>query len=184
MTLPRIRLLSALRAHFRAAVAAAVVAGDIPKAFKVRHWRFRNPSTKEWPCVSLRYAGDDPQGTTRPTDGDRLSTSEEVFELGITLQADAALPAEKDEENGDDEGPDDDPTGLRVPSEMLELLLNSLFTPGEQPVTLGGMAYDIRYDGSADDDDDSKPDNVRLSERIVIEYRVRKEAPTHLLLGE
>lgn len=184
MALPRLRILAALRAHFRAAVAAAVVAGTIPKKFKVRHWRFRSPGTNEWPCVSLRYAGDDPQGTTRPVDGDELSTSEEVWELSVDLVADAALPAEKDEEEGDDEGPDDDPTGLRVPSDMLELLLNSLFTPGEHAVTLGGMAYDIRYDGSAEDDGDSKPDNVRLSERIVIEYRVRKEAPTHLLLGE
>lgn len=184
MPLPRLVILPALRAHFRAAVAAAVVAGIIDEPFKVRHWRFRDPSKNEWPCVSLRYRGEDPQGTTRPTDGDDLSTSEEVFELMIDLVADAELPPEKDEEEGDDEGPGDDPTGMRVPSGMLEILLNSIFTPGQLPVTLGGLAYDIRYDGTADDEDESKPDNVRLSERLVIEYRVRKEAPTHLLLGE
>jgi hypothetical protein len=184
MTLPRLVILSALRDHFRAAVAEAVVAAAIPKRFKVRHWRFRDPTKAEWPCVSLRYRGEDPQGTTRPTDGDGLSASEEVFELMIDLVADADLPAEKDEADGDDEGPDDDPTGMRVPSEMLEILFASIYTPGMAPVTLGGLAYDIRYDGTAEDDDDSKPDNVRLSERLVIEYRVRKEAPTHLLLGE
>lgn len=184
MPLPRQVILPALRAHFRAAVAAAVVAGVIAEPFKVRHWRFRDPGKAEWPCVSIRYRGEDPQGTTRPNDGDDLSTSEEVFELMVDLVADAEIPPERDEEDGDDQRLEDDETGMRVPSEMLEILFHSIFTPGELPVTLGGLAYDIRYDGTADDDDESKPDNVRLSERLVIEYRVRKEAPTHLLLGE
>jgi len=151
----------------------------------VRHMRFRNPSTKEMPCVSLRFVGDDAPGITRATDGEGPSTAEEVLELGVELVADSPIPPEVDEE-GDDSEEDEgqDPTGLATCSNMLEVLLESLFTPGEPAATLGGLVWDIRYDGSADDDDVSKPDNVRLAERITLQYRVRAEAPTHLLIGD
>lgn len=178
MTLPRIVILEALLAHFRDVVDAL----PAEQQFKVRHWRHRNPSTNEMPCVSLRFEGDDPQGTVRATDGEQPSIAEEVFELTVDLVADAPLPAENDDTPLDDGG--EDPTGLGVPAAMLEILLNSLWTPGELATTLGGVAFDIRYDGSGDDGGDSKPDNARLADRITIEYRVRAEAPTHLLMGE
>jgi hypothetical protein len=181
--LPRLLLLEALKAHFRANVPASED-DPLKPAFKVRHMRFRNPTKKEMPCVSLRFVGDDAPGQVRGTDGEGLSMAEEVFELGVELVADAEIPPERDEEDGGDVDDGEDPTGLATCSDMIEILMNSLFTEGEEAVTLGGLAWDIRYDGSADDDDVSKPDNVRLAERITLVYRVRAEAPTQILIGE
>lgn len=174
--LPRIVILEALRDHFRAAVP---LVGGRP-AFRVRHWRFRSPANEEMPCVSLRYIGDDAPGVTRGSDGSAPSMAEEVFELSVELVADAPLPPEEDEVDGQDGA---DPTGLATCSSMLETCLNSLFTPGQLPTTLGGLVWNIRYDGSGDDEDVSQPDNARLAERLTFEYRVRAEAPTHLLMG-
>lgn len=176
MALPRITILNALLAHLRAHVDTL----PVDQQFKVRHWRFRNPTTKEMPCVSLRYVSVDASGVTRATDGEQPSTSEEVFELNLDLIADSPVPAELDEE-ADDLG--DDPTGLEACSTMIGVCLDALFTPGEPVETLGGTVRDIRYDGSAENDDDSRPDNVRLAERLAFEYATRAEAPQHHLIG-
>jgi hypothetical protein len=177
MALPRETILGKLLAHMRAHVAT------LPEGerFKVRHWRFRNPTKQEMPCVSLRYIADDAQGVTRASDDAQPSTAEEVYDLGVNLIADSALPPEVDEEE-DDLG--DDPTGLGEASRMIEICLDSLFVPGEQNETLDGTVRSISYDGSAEDDDESKPDNVRLAERLSFEYATRAEAPHILLLGE
>lgn len=182
MTLPRIIILSKLLAHFRAAVDAL----PEEERFIVRHSRFRRKPTGaeiKKGVVSIEYVGDDAQGVSRATDGDELSTSEEVFDLNINLVAECELPAEKDEaEDGSDLG--DDETGLGEASRMLEILFDSIYTPGEQPVTLDGTVRGFRYDGSAPEDEESTSDNVRLAERMALEYATRTEAPTHLLIGE
>lgn len=182
MALPRIIILPKLLAHFRAAVQAL----PEEERFIVRHSRFRRKPTAaevKRGVVSIEYVGDDAQGVSRATDGDELSQSEEVYDLNINLVAECELPPEKDEaEDGSDLG--DDETGLAEASRMIEILLGTLFTPGEQPETLDGTVRNIRYDGSAPEDEESSTDNVRLAERIALEYATRTEAPTHLLLGE
>jgi hypothetical protein len=173
--LPRVALLTALVDHLAAGVAA------LPEAdrFKLRHHRHRDTAEEEMPCVAVRFVSDDVPGNVSGSDA-YPSMSEAIMELGVDLVADVQLPAEAAPGQSVDAG--DDPTGLLGPSMLIERLLRMLFAVGEPPTTLGGLAWDIRYEGTGDDPD-SSPDSARIVERLVLVYRVRREAPTELLTG-
>lgn len=181
MSLPRDQILQALVNTFRAAVPNV---GDPAKPkWKVRHYRNRETAYEEMPCLAIRYVGDDAPGTTVPSDSD-LSTAEDIFELSVELIVDTVIEPEHDRETAGDATEGTEPTGLEASSEIIEATLGTLFTPGEEVNTLGGLIWDARYDGSGDNDDVGTPDNVRLAERVTLVYRVRREAPHRLLIGE
>jgi hypothetical protein len=173
--LPRIQLLIALEAHLQAAVAQL----PADERFKVRHHRHRDSDEGEWPCVAVRYVSDDTTGVTTGTDDPGPSMSETVMELSVDLVCDTALPAEVD---AGEAAPDLDPTGLATLCNPIEVCLKSLFTEGLEPDSLGGTTWDIRYEGSGNDEA-STPDTGRMVERLVLVYRVRADDPTYLLTG-
>lgn len=175
--LPREQILAALLVDLKTAAAAAAT------PFKVRHERFRSSTAEEWPCVSIRYLGDDAPGVATGSDT-APSLAEEAMELRLELIVDTPLPAESDQETAEDPDDGDDPTGFGVASAIVETCLGAIFTEGQPINTLGGLIWDARYDGSGDNDDLATPDNVRLAERLTLVYRVRAEAPHVLLIGD
>lgn len=179
MALPRILILNALKNTLQASV--PVVDGK-PK-WKVRHYRNRETTFEEMPCIAIRYAGDDAPGVTTAGEGS-LSMMEDAMELAVDLVVDTMVAAESDRETAGDTTDGTDPTGLEEASEIVEKSLDTIFKPGEEINTLGGLIWDARYDGSGDNDDVGTPDNVRLAERLTLVYRVRHEAPYKLLIGE
>lgn len=177
--LPRDQILRAFKLELEAVV--PLEAGK-PK-WKVRHERFRPTTAEEMPCVAIRYLSDDVSGVTNASDA-QPSTAETSMELGLALIVDTEIPPESDRETAGDPDEGDDPTGLGTASEIVEACLGALFTEGEEVNTLGGLIWDARYDGSGDNDDLVTSDNVRLSERLTLVYRVRAEAPQVLLTGD
>lgn len=167
----RTRILEAFKAHLEAATPP-----DRP--FTIRHWRFRDPTEEELPCISIRYVSRDFPGVSTAADpaAAQLSVSEELLEIGVDLICDTPLPTE---------GSDADPTGLETPGLMLQACMDTLFEPGEQPVTLGGLLHDIRWDADSpgDDAEVSSPDVARLAERLTLVYRARTEYPIGILEG-
>ena len=148
------------------------------KTVKVRHHRHRESTSAEWPCVSPRFISNDVSQLGQETTP--IGTPELIMELAVNLVIDTELPAESD----DDAVAGDDPTGYGVAAGILETVLDALFPEGEtEPVTLGGVCWDIRYDGSAADEADASPDFARMEERFVLFYRVRADRPTELLMG-
>lgn len=177
--LPRDQILRALKLHLQAVVPN--VAGS-PK-WKVRHHRHRATTYEEMPCLAIRYVADDATGVTNASDS-APSTAEDVMELKVDLIVDTEIPPESDRETAGDANEGEDPTGLGVPSEIIATSFDSIWKEGEPVQTLGGLVWDIRYDGSGEDDELATSDNVRLSERLTLVYRVRAEAPHQLLIGE
>lgn len=181
--LPRDQILRALKLELEAVVPIDATLDSAKPQWKVRHERFRPTTTEEWPCVAIRYIADDVSGVTNASDA-QPSLAEQTMELSIALIVDTEIPAESDRETAGDPDEGDDPTGLGTASEIVEACLGALFTEGEEVNTLGGLIWDARYDGSGDNDDLVTSDNVRLSERLTLVYRVRAEAPHVLLTGE
>ena len=177
MPLPRVALMLALKSHLAAAV-AALPPGD---SFLVRHHRHRESTAEEWPCLAIKFVSDDTTGITTGTDDDGLSMAETVMDLSVDLIADVDLEPERDA--GEPADPDEDPTGLAGPSRLIKVCLDSLLVAGEPADKLGGLAWDIRHEGTGNDEE-SSPDAARMVERIVLVYRVRADAPTELLLND
>lgn len=181
MTLPRILILKALKQTLQSQVP---LVGGVP-LYKVRHHRNRETTLEEMPCVAIRYIADDVPGVTRGLDEPgALSLAESAMQLNVELIVDAPLAAESDRETAGDPDDGEDDTGLEFASEIVEKCLNALFTKGEEVNTMGGVIWDVIYDGSGDNEDVGTPDNVRLAERLTLVYRVRAEAPQELLIGE
>lgn len=170
MPRPREIILEALIAHLQIEVA------NLPadEQFTVRHWRNRNTADDEMKfglgCLSLRWRGEDFNG--EGNGGDGLSLGEDVVTQMTDLVAEVKLPSEASGE---------DPTGLGRCGKILTHAFNFLFTTGEQPENLGGLLWDIRYDGTSDDDDLSTEEIGRVSERLGLLYRVRTENPNVIL---
>lgn len=179
MPLPRDLILPA----FKEALELEVPEVDGKPKWKVRHERFRPTAVEEMPCVAIRYLGDDATGVSRPAD-EAPSTAEEVFELRVELVIDAPLPPESDVQTAGDPDEGVDPTGLSTVSAIVETTLATMFTEGEPVNTLGGLIWDARYDGTGDEGENATSNNVRLSERLTLVYRVRAEAPHVLLIGD
>lgn len=179
MSLPRDRILKALLLQLQAVVPEV----DGLPAWKVRHHRFRPTTYEEMPCLAIRYVADDAPGVANASDS-QPSLSEQAMELRIDFVVDTEIPPESDRETAGDEDEGADPTGFGVASTIIETSLGALFEEGKEINTLGGLIWDARYDGSGDNDDIETSDNVRLSERITLVYRVRGEAPHVLLIGE
>lgn len=181
MTLPRIVILEAYKLALRAAVPIV----DGKPMFKVRHDRFRDARQEEWPCVSIRYLGDDNPDVTRGLDDpQRMSMAESVMELRVALIIDTEIPPESDMDTAGDASDGTDETGLGDASKIAEICLGVIFRKGEEIDTMGGVIWDARYDGTVDNDDLATPDNVRLAEGITFVYRARAEAPHELLIGD
>lgn len=166
MQRPREIILIALKNHIEAQV--ALLPND--ELYSVRHHRHRNTADDEFNCLSLRWQNDDMPGMTNG--GDSLSSSEEVVFMAVDFIAEVKLASE---------GSGADPTGLGGAGKILAHALSTLFTDGEQAETLNGLLWDIRYDGSSDEDDVSTEEVGRLSERVTLLYRVRKENPNSIL---
>lgn len=179
MTLPRITILQAVKGTAESVVPN--VAGS-PK-WKVRHFRNRETTIEEMPCLAIRYVADDAPGVVTGSDA-QPSLGEAVYELGVEFVVDAALTAESDRDTAGDPDEGAEPTGLELASEIIEKTLDAFFPEGEEVNTMGGIVWDIRYDGSGDNDDVGTPDNVRLVERLTFVYRTRAEAPHKLLIGD
>jgi hypothetical protein len=170
MTMPRVEILIALKEFLESKAALAV------RPFKVRHHRHRESSEEEYPCCAIRFVSEDPQGAS--ASDAYPSSAEEVVDLSVDLIFDGAIDVEI---RTGDTGADGDPTGMGRVSAMSEVMLSALFNVGGQPETLGGLLWNIRYDGTADDEPFSSPDFARVTERLVLQYRVRAEAPTQIL---
>lgn len=179
--LPRDTILQALKSALQAAV--PMVGDPARPKWKVRHWRNRETTFEEMPCVAIRYVADDAPGVTTASDT-ILSVAEAIFELGVELVVDTEIAPESDRDTAGDPDEGLEPTGLESASEIIKQCLDVLFTPGEEPNALGGTVWDVRYDGSGDNDDVGTPDNLRLVERLTLVYRVRAEAPHVLLIGD
>lgn len=171
MTMPRIQILVALK-DFLMPVGAGAAA-----PFLVRHHRHRESSDEEFPCCAIRFVSEDPQDASASDASP--SSAEEVINLSVDLIMDSLIDAEI---RAGDAGPDLDPTGFGRVSAMSEACLDALFNVGGEPETLGGLLWNIRYDGTADDEPLSQPDYARVTERLVLQYRVRAEAPTQILV--
>lgn len=173
MTMPFITVLEALKAELVDALDGRTVGG---KPITVRHHRHRETREDEWPCVSIRYISNDPSAFGRQENDANLP--EEVMELAVNLVIDMALPPEATDESDADL----DPTGFGCHAQVLAIILDRLL-PGDEADTLGGTTWNIRYDGSANDEADASPDEARLEERLSLFYRVRADQPTVLLMG-
>jgi len=173
MRMPFIDVLRALKTELAQALDGRTVGG---KAVTVRHFRHRESTIEEWPCIAIRYVSNDASSYGRQETNDGLP--EQVMELAVDLVIDLELPAEATDENDDDI----DPTGFECAGNMLAWALDALL-PGEESNTLGGTTWEIRYDGTAPDEGVQSPDLARLEERIVLLYRVRADQPTILLMG-
>lgn len=177
-TMPYVPILIALRDEIQAAVDDADFGFE--RAVTVRHHRFREASSKMWPCVSIRRVSSDPASEGRQENAYGLP--EEVMELTVDLVIDMAIPPEIEEDDG--ASPDHDPTGYGDQADVLATILDRLFPGGDEPEnTLGGLVWQMRYDGSSDDDGVLGPDQTRMEERLTILYRVRADRPTELLTG-
>lgn len=167
MARPKTLILIALAEHITAAVAQL----PVDQRYTVRHGRHRNTADNELNCLSIEYVGEDPTG--QGNGGDGLSLAEEVVGMQVNLKAEARLPSE---ESGLD------PTGLGSADEILEHAFSCLFHDGQETETLGGLLWQIRWDGSSDDDELSTEELGRLSERLTLLYRVRSENPNSILM--
>jgi hypothetical protein len=178
--LPRDRILHAFKMALQSQVP---VNGDGTPKWKIRHWRNRETTHEEMPCLAIRFVGDDVAGAFSASDSSP-SIAEQVMDLNLELVIDTEIPPESDRDTADD--PDDglDETGFRTASPIIETALETLFVEGEEVNNLGGLIWDARYDGSGDNDDIALPDRIRLAERVTLVYRVRAEAPHVLLTGE
>lgn len=174
--MPYVPILIALKAGLEARFAGQVFNA---KPVLVRHFRHRDAKNDERNCLSVRFVSSDPSGDQRQTDNH--GDPEEVFELACNLVVDVNLPPEADAV-----APADlDPTGLGIPGEIMAWALDWLIPGQYAPENdLGGLVWEIRYDGTANDDADASPDFVRLEERLTIKYRVRADQPTLLLIGD
>jgi hypothetical protein len=177
--LPRDQILRALKLQLKAVVPVV----DGAPAWKVRHERFRQTTIEEMPCLAIRYLADDASGVANASD-ESPSIAEEAMHLRVDFIVDTPIPPESDRETAGDADEGEDPTGLGDASKIIETSLDALFPEGGPVNTLGGLVWDIRYDGSGDNDDLVTSDNVRLAERLTFVYRVRAEAPHRLLIGE
>lgn len=169
MQRPREIILDALLAHLQIQVAAL----PSDEQFTVRHYRHRNTADDELEgpgCLSLRWRSDDMAG--QRNGGDGLSLSEDVVEMAIDLVGEAKIPSEAS---------GNDPTGLGSCGAILATAFSFLFRTGEEPEKLGGLLWDIRYDGTSDDDEFSTEEIARVSERLALLYRVRTENPNAIL---
>lgn len=167
--MPRVQVLVALKTFLDAGISNATV----------RHHRHRESTEAEWPCIAIRFVAENPQSFGASDEAP--SIAEQVVNLEVDLIADCAIAPEV--MAGDLVGTDSDPTGIGTASALIEQCLNLLFTTGLMPETLGGLLWNISYDGTGEDDGVSTPDQVRLVERLTLQFRVRAEAPMVILTG-
>jgi len=173
-TMPQIIVLLALKKEIADIFAIARVAG---KKVTVRHERHRDAEQAVWPSVSIAYVSHDPSQEYGRQENDG-GLPEEVWALSVNVVIDADLPPE-----ATDEGDADlDPTGYGTHAAIMSLIIDRLFPDGDEN-TIGGTTWQIRYDGSADNESDATPDNARVEERLTLLYRVRADRPNILLMG-
>jgi hypothetical protein len=177
--LPRDQILRALLLALQAVVPTDA---GVPR-WKVRHERFRSSTAEEMPCLAIRYVADDASGVATGSDS-APSLAEEVMELRTEFVVDTPIDPESDRETAGDPDEGGDPTGLGAASQIIETSLDALCPEGGPVNTLGGLVWDIRYDGSGANDELATSDNVRLAEAVTFVYRVRAEAPHRLLIGD
>lgn len=163
-TPPVIQLLRAMDAAGSAAIfpEQALSGGTMT----IRHARNRKPVRSEKPCITLILVDDDRQ----QADVDR-NEWETVREMTVDLQCDLSLSTE-------DSGRD--PTGLEALLLVLGTFLAALRDPDQPNLCLGGLCDDITV-GAIDPDEDSTPDEGRMTRRVTVLYRVRTDDPNVLL---
>lgn len=173
--MPFIAVLLALRAEIAAAVEGRTIGA---KPIGVRHARHRETKEAERPCVGLRFISNDASELGEQTTS--MGLPEQVMELVVNLVIDLDLKEEADAYD-DLTG---DPTGYGDQAQIIAWILDRLLPDleaGAEVNSLGGLAWRIRYDGTAPDEGDASPDMARMEERLTIFYRVRADHPTELL---
>lgn len=162
---PISRILTRMKDIAEAAELHVAFGMEVP--FKYRHERHRRTTRSERPGVAFRLVN-------IAVDGDAGQDQSEIaWKAEIDIVIDLELPSE-DVENGGDE------TGWDMLSATGNAVAN-LFLPNESPLRL--LVDDI-LPGDVDPDEDSKPDDARLAQSLVVLYRTPWDDLNTLLSSE
>lgn len=146
-------------------------AAGLEEQLHIRHARRRFSTPDEFPCLTIRWEQDEPRQADQ--EQSYLTADEMAVEMRITLEVETETLQE-------DNAPpqDEDDTGLGYASAIAALAMRALRDP--EGALLQLWADSVSDRGRAEDPE-SKPDEARYEQSVIVLYRVLERDPSVLL---